>query len=89
VYGGEPVGYVIELENGVRLYQFPFTPSSGGALCTLAGREACHPHALRHLPSPDWHASTIEGRIAQTGPGERRGDRNDAGANHHVGKTSS
>jgi hypothetical protein len=59
----------------------------GGALCAFAGRQACHPHALRYLPRPDRHASTIEGRIAQTGPGERRRDRNDAGADHHVGKT--
>jgi L-ascorbate metabolism protein UlaG (beta-lactamase superfamily) len=117
VYGEEPVGYVIELENGLKLYHAGDTCAFAdmqlirelcapdiamlpigdfytdgtkrcGALCAFAGREVCHPHALRHLPSLDWHASTIEGRIAQTGLGERRGDRNDPGTDYHIAKTS-
>jgi L-ascorbate metabolism protein UlaG (beta-lactamase superfamily) len=112
VYGGEPVGYVIELENGLKLYHagdtcafgdmqlirelyapdiamlpigdFYTMGPKGAALCAFAGCEACHSHALRHLPHPDWHANTIEGRIVQTGPGERRGGRNDAGTDHRI-----
>ena len=36
VYGGEPAGYVIELENGLRLYHAGYTCAFGDTLLTAA-----------------------------------------------------
>jgi L-ascorbate metabolism protein UlaG (beta-lactamase superfamily) len=57
--GGEPAGYVVELENGFKIYHAGDTGVFGD-MAFIGGRQG-RAHALRHLPAAQGYAGGVQG----------------------------
>jgi L-ascorbate metabolism protein UlaG (beta-lactamase superfamily) len=81
LYLGEPAGFVVELENGFRIYHAGDTDVFGD----MAIIRDLHRPDLAILPIGEWHAGPAAGGPHRTQPGLRRGLRASSGRDHLVG----